>query len=328
VRAVGSVESTVQSNDVNNIVRPRAPRTRLPNSSIEGIKPDSKAKKVSGCKEGRQKRKAGAKSANRDITELWDSLNHFSTNNMSRMVRLSDSSLSPDDIHYINITEDSAAPKVSGKILSLAPGSSTSIERGGRFMSRNIPIESLRGDVTHAANTEFCIPELPRGKVLTLNILSTWGDPHYLGLMGIEIFDKSGHLVHLSNPSEQIWANPADINVLPEYENDPRTVDNLLDGVNHTCDDLHAWLTPFTAGQDHLITIEFDEETTVSMIRVWNYNKSRIHSYRGARYVEISLDSCGYIFKGEIKRAIGSHYATQDVDACSECILFTRNERM
>ena len=43
------------------------------------------------------------------------------------------------------------------------------------------------------------------------------GDPHYVGLMGIDIFDSSGHLVTLSNIDKQIWANPADINVLPEY---------------------------------------------------------------------------------------------------------------
>ena len=109
-----------------------------------------------------------------------------------------------------------------------------------------------------------------------------------------------GHLIRLSNPLEQIWAIPADINVLPEYNNDPRTVDNLLDGVNHTCDDLHAWLTPFTSGQDHLIMIDLDEDTSISMIRIWNYNKSRIHSYRGARYVEILLDNLGPIFKGEV----------------------------
>lgn len=35
-----------------------------------------------------------------------------------------------------------------------------------------------------------------------------------------------------------------------------------------------------------------------------NYNKSRIHSYRGAKDVEISLDGT-YIFKGEIARACG-----------------------
>ena len=32
----------------------------------------------------------------------------------------------------------------------------------------------------------------------------------------------------------QIRADPADINVLPEYSSDPRVVQNLLDGVNRT----------------------------------------------------------------------------------------------
>ena len=40
------------------------------------------------------------------------------------------------------------------------------------------------------------------------------------------------------------------------------------------------------------------------MIRVWNYNKSRIHSYRGARYIEILLDERP-VFKGEIQKAPG-----------------------
>jgi hypothetical protein len=33
--------------------------------------------------------------------------------------------------------------------------------------------------------------------------------------------------------------------VLDGYGNDPRTVDKLTDGHNHTCDDMHAWLAPF-----------------------------------------------------------------------------------
>ena len=38
--------------------------------------------------------------------------------------------------------------------------------------------------------------------------------------------------------------------------------------------------------------------------RIWNYNKSRIHSYRGARFLEISLDDC-LIFRGEVAKAPG-----------------------
>lgn len=101
-------------------------------------------------------------------------------------------------------------------------------------------------------------------------------------------------------------------------------MDNLLDGVNHTCDDLHAWLAPFTGGQNHFIHVEFDEPTVISMIRIWNYNKNRIHSYRGARYIEMSFDTASnLIFRGEIKRALG---AVMEPEACSECVLFTMNE--
>jgi hypothetical protein len=39
-------------------------------------------------------------------------------------------------------------------------------------------------------------------------------------------------------------------------------------------------------------------------IRIWNYNKSRIHSYRGARFVEVALDD-SFIFRGEIAKAPG-----------------------
>jgi len=67
----------------------------------------------------------------------------------------------------------------------------------------------------------------------------------------------------------QIWADPSDINVLPEYTSDPRVVHNLIDGINRTRDDMHLWLTPFTPGAHHFIYLEFDDVQTVAMIRIW-----------------------------------------------------------
>ena len=46
-------------------------------------------------------------------------------------------------------------------------------------------------------------------------------------------------------------------------------VANLLDGVNHTKDDLHMWLAPFTPSHPHIITISFSSPTSLAMIRVW-----------------------------------------------------------
>jgi hypothetical protein len=134
----------------------------------------------------------------------------------------------------------------------------------------------------------FCIPVLPTGRHVRFDIITTWGDPHYVGLSGIELFDERGAALRVE--AEDISADPADINVLAGYGNDPRTVDKLVDGSNRTCDDLHMWLCPFTAGRHHYVFVDLGVSRTLSMLRIWNYNKSRIHSYRGARYIEVMLD--------------------------------------
>lgn len=148
---------------------------------------------------------------------------------------------------------------------------------------------------------DFEIPVLPQGRHLVVNIMSTWGDRHYVGLNGIEIFSSTGEPV---KPVD-ITADPPDINILPAYGKDPRVVTNLIDGVHLTQDDMHLWLAPFTPGRRHVISVDLGVRCCLAMIRVWNYNKSRIHSFRGAREMEMSLDGrC--IFRGEIAKASGT----------------------
>uniref|UniRef100_H2YAI6 KATNIP domain-containing protein n=1 Tax=Ciona savignyi TaxID=51511 RepID=H2YAI6_CIOSA len=168
---------------------------------------------------------------------------------------------------------------------------------------------------------EFEIPLLPCGKNLTINIHTTWGDKHYVGLNGIEVFSKDGCLAKIS----KITANPPDINILPGYHNDPRRFTNLLNGVNQTCDDINMWLAPYTAGASHLIHILFAEPTHLAAIRIWNYNKSRIHSHRGAKDITVTLDD-KLIFCGEIKKASG--VATGDLDSFGDNILFTVDDNI
>ena len=128
-----------------------------------------------------------------------------------------------------------------------------------------------------------------------------------------------------------ISGNPSDINVLEEYGNDPRHVTNLVGDVNFTRDDLHMWLAPrdemlyekeydvsnqavtnnhattyiidALGTQQPLIasvTIEFSSKLSISMIRLWNYNKSRAHCMRGVKRARLLLDSVvifdGYLF--------------------------------
>ncbi|XP_078478463.1 LOW QUALITY PROTEIN: katanin-interacting protein-like [Lampetra planeri] len=166
---------------------------------------------------------------------------------------------------------------------------------------------------------EFEIPVLPQGQRLVVNILSTWGDRHYVGLNGLEVFSSSGEPVH----PNRIRADPPDINVLPAYGKDPRVVTNLIDGVNRTQDDMHLWLAPFTPGRRHTVFLDLGAPYRVAMIRVWNYNKSRIHSFRGAKEVEMLLDGrC--IFRGEIAKASGT--LSGGMDQFGDTILFTTED--
>ena len=45
---------------------------------------------------------------------------------------------------------------------------------------------------TSHSDEEFAIPELPSGQELIIHILSTWGDHHYVGLNGLDVFTSTG----------------------------------------------------------------------------------------------------------------------------------------
>lgn len=58
---------------------------------------------------------------------------------------------------------------------------------------------------------------------LQLNFTMTWGDSHYLGLTGLEVIGKDGQALKIN--AEQISASPQDLNDLPEYTGDSRTLE-------------------------------------------------------------------------------------------------------
>ena len=128
-------------------------------------------------------------------------------------------------------------------------------------------------------------PQLPRGQRLSLELLSTWGDAHYIGLTAIELWDAAGASLRPTDPARQLHAEPAGVYALPGLQDDPRTPAKLFDGVHATCDSCHMWLAPFTPGERHLLALALDRPASLARLRVWNYNASRAHAQRGARYV-------------------------------------------
>eukprot|EP00026_Physarum_polycephalum_P005018 Phypoly_transcript_05044.p1 GENE.Phypoly_transcript_05044~~Phypoly_transcript_05044.p1 ORF type:complete len:493 (+),score=68.86 Phypoly_transcript_05044:451-1929(+) len=129
----------------------------------------------------------------------------------------------------------------------------------------------------------------PTGTKMTLKFLSTWGDRHYMGLTGIVIYDQRGKPISI--PSKQLWAHPRDINDMPGAPgDDDRTLDKLVDGTNTTTSDHHMWLIPFNPVPPPIMRIDLGGSTTVSAVRIWNYNKNVEDSFRGAKNVTIALD--------------------------------------
>ncbi|XP_052774680.1 katanin-interacting protein-like isoform X2 [Mya arenaria] len=260
-----------------------------------GDKPDGSTTPMQRIEKNRSKWREGP---GLNLEESWGSLSQFNKCQRGRL------SLDMDDDvldEYIN-----KAAKLAG--LPSEPA---------------IPEEASQTPLTQMVvdsdDEDFVIPELPYGRELVINIRSTWGDKHYVGFTGIEVFSATGEQANII----KVFADPSDINMLPEYNKDPRVVGNLIDGTNRTRDDIHMWLAPFTQGQDHWVYCTLDKPCKIALIRIWNYNKSRIHSYRGVKDVIMALDST-VIFRGEIARACGG--IEGGTEAFGDTILFTTDE--
>ena len=151
----------------------------------------------------------------------------------------------------------------------------------------------------------------------------TWGDPHYIGLNGLEVLGPSGMPLRLS--PTQLLAEPPAIASLPHLKGDPRTVDKLVDGVNSSYDDRHMFLAPFTPGRSNVLCIDLQRVERLGAVRLWNYAKT---STRGVRSFELLLDG-SLLYKGTARPApprVGSalHAPTDFV----QTVLFTDNEEV
>lgn len=175
-------------------------------------------------------------------------------------------------------------------------------------------VEMMRG---------FELPNLPSGRTVTVELFSNWGDCNHVGLNGIEFFDESGRVLKFLTPEDSIWMQSTGRRKKPSIYNDPSFLARIIGGKFLTRDQNDIWITNYEQGSHLAFCLNFEELQTLSMIRVWNYNKSRIHSTRGVRHVVIRLDE-QIIFFGEIKRASGGDF--QDLDKLSEYVLFTERE--
>ena len=172
-------------------------------------------------------------------------------------------------------------------------------------LNRFAPVQSIDPGDNAIKMGSIKTPFFPRGKILKMEIYSTWGDGLYVGLNGLDIFDENGDLLsNNSNGKSSVLRIESDGKHLlssPEFQNDPREVSNIVNGTNFTRNDLHVWLAPLGHLNDNennvsneqliaSISIYFKKSITISLIRVFNYNKSRTHCTRGVRHCVFKLD--------------------------------------
>ncbi|CAH2044044.1 unnamed protein product, partial [Iphiclides podalirius] len=161
--------------------------------------------------------------------------------------------------------------------------------------SKTIPSKVQKRNSRKEKDNDFVIPELPRGRLLEIKIYSNWGDKFLVGLNGIELFDVDGEIVDV----EKIWSD-SDTGDCTKHGR----AESIVDGVVRTKDDRHIWSAPAPGDAPIALSILLAKCTTLALLRIWNYNKSRIYSTRGVRLIQMKLDD-QVVFQGEIAKSSG-----------------------
>ena len=122
---------------------------------------------------------------------------------------------------------------------------------------------------------------------------SNHGDPYYIGLNGIQIFDHLGRDVFHSPDSNKfrIEAFPEGVFEEKLMAWDERKVSNLINQLNDNCNYENIWLAPLLKPEiDHQvnsISFVFEQPVVFSLVNVWNYIKD---PERGVKNLLIFVD--------------------------------------
>lgn len=166
------------------------------------------------------------------------------------------------------VHDNSPGEKSAGEVLS---ESNAYLEQLSRFVRLKDHLEPVTLAPTDAALDPKADHVQSRQRVtatcrrVRLELHSTWGDPSYIGLCGVEVLLGS----ELSVADIQISgldASPRDLSSVGCFD-DPRQLKNVVSGVNDTARDEHMWLVPFTPKATHFLELDLKERREVAGLR-------------------------------------------------------------
>ncbi|GLD92387.1 hypothetical protein PINS_up000920 [Pythium insidiosum] len=221
------------------------------------------------------------------------------------------------------------SPRVSGFVLRKAPGTDVfdfsqvlrfyglagASEKDERsyFEAVEYPLHQLTYK-TPIVRQDYEPPYFPQGLTLKFVFWNTWGDPYYLGINGMELFDYSGK--RITTRPTVITASPHSVSDIYSEKGpamkDSRIPENVLSGKDkNMCAAHDSWLAPLAsslgiAHGNHMYIV-FDEPIVISLIKFWNYSKT---PERGVKDMDIYVDDL-HVFSGSLRKA-----PVIDIDGC------------
>ena len=144
----------------------------------------------------------------------------------------------------------------------------------------------------------FVMPLKIAGQFVRIRILANYGDKHYVGLNGLQIFDSQDTaLLETSKSNFKLFAVPT-MGPSSTGIEDKRVPENLYNGVNSGDSFDKYFLMPFVSprrlghasnlGREFSqILIFFDDHHELGRITLWNYSKTYS---RAAKEIEVFVD--------------------------------------